>query len=66
MLKNFSVDIWFTNGEKKVLTLEDCVHNGLETKEEYFSLTQIRKSCGELKDERLLDVVNVKGNLNGR
>lgn len=49
MLKNFSVDIWFTNGEKKVLTLEDCVHNGLETKEGVFFLTQIRKSCGNLK-----------------
>ena len=66
MLKNFSVDIWFTNGEKKVLTLEDCVHNGLETKEGVFFINSDPEIVWELKDERLLDVVNVKGEFERR
>ena len=66
MLKNFIVDIWFTNGEKKVLTLEDCVHNGLETKEGVFFINSDPEIVWELKDERLLDVVNVKGEFERR
>lgn len=61
ILKNFSIDIWFTNGEKKVLTLDDCVHNGMEQKNGVFFINPDPEIVWEIKDERLVDVVNVKG-----
>lgn len=61
VLKNFSVDIWFTNGEKKVLGLADCVHNGIAHGDSVLFIDSDPEIVWEWKDERMVDVVNAKG-----
>ena len=63
VLKDFSIDIWFTNGEKKVLSIKDCIHNGIEYKDAVFFINPNPEIVWELEDQREVDVVNVKGQL---
>lgn len=63
VLRDFSIDIWFTNGEKKVLSIKDCIHNGIEYKDAVFFINPNPEIVWELEDQREVDVVNVKGQL---
>ena len=63
VLRDFNIDIWFTNGEKKVLSIKDCIHNGIEYKDAVFFINPNPEIVWELEDKREVDVVNVKGQL---
>lgn len=62
-IKDLKIDMWFTNGEKKELTLENCITNGIELKETIFFVKDDPEIVWSWNDERYVDVVHISGSL---
>lgn len=61
VLRDLKIDVWFTNGEKKEIYLNEVVHNGLEHENVVWFLRDDPMLVFELDDKRILDVVHVTG-----
>lgn len=62
-LKNIEITVWLTNGEKKIVPIEECAHNGLDFENCIIFLNEDPEIVWEWKDDRAVDVVRVIGEI---
>lgn len=63
VLNQIDITVWFTNGEKRVVSLNDCIHNGFEKGDSLLFINKDPEIIWEWSDERLIDVVHVSGQI---
>lgn len=63
VLREIKIDVWFTNGEKQEISIQDCIHNGLTLGGNILFLHKDPEIIWEWKDSRLVDVVHISGRI---
>lgn len=61
ILTDIHIDLWFTNGDKKIISLKDCVYSGIDYSDCVLFLHEDPEIIWELDDTRFLDVVHIYG-----
>lgn len=65
VLEKIAVTVWFTNGEKHEMDMQECVHNGISYKNSILFLHEDPEIVWEWNDPRDVDVVHVEGLVSG-
>lgn len=63
ILNDIEIVVWLTNGEKKIIPIEECVHNGIDYRGSIVFLHEDPEIVWNWNDERLVDVVHISGNI---
>ena len=61
LMESIEIVVWFTNGEKRVVSLDECVHNGIEYKGSVLFINEDPEIVWEWSDKRMVDVVHISG-----
>lgn len=63
ILEQFNIEIYFTNGEAKTISLKDCVHTGTKFGKNILFLFRYPEIVWEFQDDRYIDCVHVSGEI---
>ena len=63
LLDNIEIVVWFTNGEKQIVSLDQCVHNGIEYNNKILFFYEDPQIIWDWNDERFVDVVHISGEI---
>ena len=63
LIKDLEIVVWLTNGEKEIIPLKSCIHNGISYQSGILFLHTDPEIVWEWSDERPIDVVHISGTL---
>jgi len=63
ILKQLDIEIYFTNGEFKVIPLKDCVHTGIKVGSNILFVFRYPEIVWEFQDNRYIDCVHISGEI---
>lgn len=63
VLKDIEIIVWLSNGEKEIVPIHECVHNGIDFAEDIVFINTDPEIIFEWNDQRTIDVVHITGKI---